>query len=111
MDSRDIFGEGELRLEDDKSDYGLLLVTRLGKSPPTKKRFGRMSAYCSPCMEADFLFHGNYRLMKKADFSFVDCTIDNIGLQYSFKEHLIDFQNSRLFCNGTQGIIIPTKYL
>jgi hypothetical protein len=96
--------------------HGLILLNRLLKSPATGKQFGKLVAFCSPCPDFSYLFHRNYRLMKRAEFSFIDFLVFNVEASgsgrstYSVKD-VRDFRESRLFCNGNRGIIIPTKYL
>jgi len=86
---------------DIKEEYGMVLTESVRESPHISKRFGKLTVFCSPCAEFDFQLHGNYRLIKKADFSFIG--YNQIGYD--------DLKRMKIFCNGKDGIIIPTKYL
>ena len=110
---------GEPFYENNKP-YGMIRLYKERHSYSTEKRIGALSVFCSPCSPYDFLFHGNYRLMKKADISFVYFHVDNLVPGFSETPHPFancsfeaakEFAHSRVWCNGERGIIIPTKYL
>lgn len=98
---------------DIEKPYGLILTHRADKSPPIEKRFGKLQVYCSPCPINNYLYHGNYRLMKKADLTFIDFIAHNFkkrgGWDY-FPDELELFRESRVFSNGNIGVIIPKRY-
>jgi hypothetical protein len=99
---------------DTSSDYGLLSVNKLYSSSPAERRFGRVKVLCSACDYFNFLFHHNYRLMKKSEISLIAMKARNIEKTGNFEykpEDFSDFRESRVYCNGDTGIIIPTKYL
>lgn len=97
-----------------REEYGFILTHKTRRSFPVGKRFGNIRVYCTPSTSGAFLVHPDYRLMKKSDFSVVSYTALNIKsylLGYDRQELAKNFQNSRLFSNGSHAIIIPVQYL
>lgn len=95
--------------------YGLIVMGASRNSPPTGKKFGNLFVFCSSCHDFSYLFHGNYRLMKKADYSLIDIAVKKEG-NLNFKPFyetvdLSDFKDSKFFSDGRSGFIIPKKYL
>ena len=58
--------------------YSLILVSKLSESPETRFNLGNLVAFVSPCESWDYLYHGNYRFMKKADHSCIRIWLRNI---------------------------------
>lgn len=110
--------DGELegkRFGTDGKPYGLMIGNKkpmTDLSIPIGARFGNILAYCSPCGLHGYLFHNNYRLMKKAEYSLMYCLfISNQKPSYIELSEIISspkpFEESRLISNGENAIIIP----
>jgi len=89
---------------------GLLQVQKFmhGYSSQINLKLGELTCFRSPCEGFDFLFHDNYRFMKKADISFVGAYTN---LEYPACQHydFRDFKRARVISNGESGAIIPIK--
>jgi hypothetical protein len=95
----------------DKSrPYGIIYTTKLRRNTQ-KERLGNLIVFCSTNCDWNYLQHGTYRFIKKADISFIDILHWNLGDEQLWERDLSEFKESRVFCNGLRGIIIPQKYL
>lgn len=109
---RDLYSDND-PINEGVESYGLILTSKLYSPPPTGKRFGQMKALASASYETNFLFHENYRLVKKADISLIGFNLSNSNdlSLYHDSADLSMFGNSRVFSNGYRGVIIPTQFL
>ncbi len=91
--------------------YGLVVYGRFEESPPRGIKFGNIMAFCSPHTDAGYLFHGNYRMMKKSRFSLSDRA--SLGLEFHRCKFLFAEQGEefRVFSNGEHMKVIPLRYL
>ncbi|MFA6462294.1 MAG: hypothetical protein WCV90_08585 [Candidatus Woesearchaeota archaeon] len=107
------------KVRDRVEGYGLITSSRPQVSPDPGIRFHNLKVYCSSSPLHQFLEHGNYRLMKRADFSIVNYSLYNAGKTVLQSGNWQEYdsvikqllKDSRFFCNGDQGMIIPKKYL
>ncbi|MBT4376631.1 hypothetical protein HOD29_04620 [archaeon] len=97
-------------LFDKEEPYALSLFDRLTDTPSIENNFGNLKFFDSRAQGHNSLFHGNYRLMKKADFSLIAPYISNVD-NMSREEIAKEFETSRFFSNGLEGIVVPEKYL
>ncbi len=94
-------------------EYGMILTEKFVRSYPLDTRLGNLRAFCSPCLDFDYLGHGNYRFMKRAAYSFIQFDAKNVP-QRDFHHspgELAEFRDSTFFCNGAKGVLVPTRYL
>ncbi|MFA5992770.1 MAG: hypothetical protein WC796_03625 [Candidatus Pacearchaeota archaeon] len=90
--------------------YGLILPHKIEESYPLHQRFGSLSVFCSDNFDWNFLHHGVYRFMKKADYSLVQLLV--LGeARKDWRHNLGVFRESRLFSDGKHAAVIPVKYL
>jgi hypothetical protein len=75
---------------------------------------GNLGAYCTPCNPENYLFHENYRLMKKARVSFIGPNYSNIDyVRLGINSATINDELKRfgdgvvVFSNGMKGMIVP----
>lgn len=76
-----------------------------GGSSSIDLKLKNLVCFCSPCVSYDFLFHENYRFMKKAEISMTEAHIPSLH-----SVHLYDlptFKRARVYSNGFSGAIIP----
>lgn len=94
-----------------KGGFGLIQIQKFQHlySSPINLKLGDLSFYRSPCQAYDFLFHENYRFMKKADISFADTFVTGQGDRSSSYYQFGDFKKVRVISNGNKGIAIPIK--
>ena len=76
---------------------------------------GNPSDELIPDAEHNFLVHGNYRFLNKADFTLMEYYSDNVRKTGAYGTYhqpadLSEFSESRLWSNGRAGVLIPEKY-
>ncbi len=103
--------------------HGIILPERLQKTPHPAAQLGDLTLFCNPSMVSDwqsrethhnFLFHGMYRLMKKAQFSILDYRLNNAlsaGAWYPDPADLAQFAQARFFSNGYSNALVPEHVL
>jgi hypothetical protein len=85
--------------------YGLAVTSKSRESIHPGCRIGNVKVYCSPCLPNHYLYHSNYRFMKKADISLIS------GLHYCSDRSFEEFKESRVFADGERGVVVPRRYL
>ena len=98
--------------------YGLILVNKHFATDfkiPVGNRLGNLIAFCSPCGGHQFLYHNNYRFMKKAQYSMIEGAVvlgDNwqqISDLNSGNKLFDQFRRGRILSNGFENVILPTN--
>jgi len=89
---------------DTSEPYGLIQTGRHNGSPSTGMRLGNLAVFCSPQHEFGYLFHGNYRLLKQAEYSVIEPTLK---LAYSTHLDVEKFSKARVISNGRSMSVLP----
>ncbi|MFA6072662.1 MAG: hypothetical protein WC758_00935 [Candidatus Woesearchaeota archaeon] len=107
------------------SPHGMILRSKLQKTPGLDISFRNLTFFGSPCEMTDYLFHGNYRPMQRADLVMINPMVRNYANPDADNRVIISqesylrsipcsievFKKSKVFADGKDMIIIPTKYL
>lgn len=94
-------------------DYDFI-ASRIYDSLPTHLRLGALKAFISSSGEHNYLEHGGYRLMKRADYSFIQYFANNCrqsGLWNHNPEDFKMFRKARMWSNGDRGVIVPEEFV
>ena len=91
-------------------EYGLFLMGKLPATPHHRYQLRNLKVFVSACLHNSYLAHGNYRFMKKATISLIDPVVYNCDVN-SVHQFAREFSRCRLFCNGKDNLIVPTKYM
>lgn len=94
-----------------QEEYGMFLMSALQQSPSIRYKLGRLKVFVSfYCTDfGHYLEHSSYRFMKKADISLIGARFNNCDPLCSDFE--TEFTKCRVFSNGQEGLIVPSKYL
>ena len=94
-----------------REEYGMFLLSALQQSPNIRYRLGRLKVFVSFFANdfGHYLEHSSYRFMKKADISLIGARFNNYDPLFSDFEN--EFARCRVFSNGQDGLIVPSKYL
>ncbi len=93
-----------------EKEYGLYLYNGFGynDSPALDLKIGNLKVFCPSSFFFNYLFHSNYRLMKRADITLIQ---PEVYPSMSFDEMRKTFRYSRIFISEDRARIIPRKYL
>ena len=95
--------------------YGIVLRIKQTITPNLETSFRNLSFFGSPCYHIDYLFHGNYRPMQRANLVMIHPSIESNkkivkssrviysdlpGLNIPLYDNLDKFEKSRIFSNG-----------
>jgi len=85
--------------------YGLIRTGYPKKSYELGTRFGKLTSFCSPIVPNAYLYHGNYRLLKRAEFSVMDGS--NLTRPANSKVALSRYKQARIISNGREMVVLP----
>lgn len=107
MDSVSLYHGYELPEPD---PYGLILAGRMYESLPARVQYRNLKAYVTTGYEHNYLEHGEYRFLKRADIAMVNYHAFNVGEtrgSYHQPEDFNPFKRARIWSNGDDASILP----
>lgn len=114
VNSINLYGPyGNVDLPNDKP-YGLIVQDKLKRGVRVEQPFFDLRVYATPVNETGYLFHNDYRLIKRAQISLIEQVLrDSEGKKihtFSGADYR-NFKESRVFADGKKAIIVPRKFL
>jgi len=92
--------------------YGLILAGKMYESLPPDVTYNNLRAYATAGHQHNYLEHGEYRLLKRADIAMVSYVAFNVGEIQGFyrrPENFRPFNHARIWSNGETALILPEQ--
>lgn len=91
--------------------YGFI-TGKVRRSLATDIRLNALKAYVTPTPTAQYLEHGDYRLLKRAQFGMVEAIVRGTAspADLFYAENLGVFEHAHLWSNGSEAVLIPEEF-